>query len=199
MNQKSNIECAMCGNNSFKFLFNNLSKILGIFVLVFVFSFTYVNTTYGAAKTLNVTRYQQEKTNWCWAACAKMMGNYLGNGYSQSEICKNVKGNTNNNTASLDEVTSAIKYATGKTVTRSGIIALYTISRSIDNNKPLVIRMQWNSGGGHVVVVSGYNDAKVRLVDPASGCSTAWYTLSDLGSGTTIQSGTGSYTNTWTI
>lgn len=57
MNQKYNIECTINGRNSFKF-HSNYAKMFGIFFIALVFSLTNISTTYGAAKTLSVTRYQ---------------------------------------------------------------------------------------------------------------------------------------------
>ncbi len=73
-----------------------------------------------SARTLSVTRYQQEKTNWCWAASAKMLGKYFGSTKTQSQICQYVKGNTNNVGASNSEITKAMEYATGKNCSITG-------------------------------------------------------------------------------
>ena len=63
-------------------------------------------------------------------------------------------------------------------------------------------RITWNGGAGtHIVVISGYEstEQRVRLTDPGQGCSSAYYFHSNLisSNGTTIQSGTGRYTDTF--
>lgn len=154
-----------------------------------------------SAKTLSVTRYQQEKTNWCWAASAKMLGKYFGKTKTQSQICQYVKGNTNNVGASNREITKAMEYATGKNSSITGNLTFTEIKSFIgDKGKPIGMSMAWNSGGGHVLVMKGYtSNQSVVLVDPAQGCTGGTYPLYKLINGTSIQSGTGYYDNSWTF
>lgn len=54
--------------------------------------------------------------------------------------------------------------------------------------------------GAHALVLSGYSaDGKVTLVDPAANAGIERYSYSSLVAGTTIQSGSGRYTKTWTL
>ncbi|MEZ3421980.1 MAG: C39 family peptidase [Eubacterium sp.] len=63
----------------------------------------------------------------------------------------------------------------------------------IDSNHPFVINMEWNSGGKHAVVCSGYNlDTKqIQIIDPWGSSRTRYYSFYDICRGTEIESGTG--------
>lgn len=157
-----------------------------------------------ASKNLNITRYQQVKTNWCWAAAAQMIGKYLGSSKTQYQISTKVKGNSTNNSAASDsEVVSGIRYAVGNSYDCYYVgPKLYGDLEVLlgDLEIPQGIGMQWNGGGGHVVVVEGYtNDRRLRLVDPANNCSKGKYYYTALVNGTTIQSGDGYYTQTYVV
>lgn len=45
-----------------------------------------------SANAVYVYRYQQEKTQWCWAASAQMIGHTLGRQVTQTDIVTQVKG-----------------------------------------------------------------------------------------------------------
>lgn len=160
-------------------------------------------TSVAHAGTLSVTRYEQEKSLWCWCAVAQMLGKYTtGTLYSQSNICTQIKGSATNVTANDLEISKAIKYTTGISPATSGKLSYSAIQNEIDNyHQPFAISMIWSLQAGHVLVVSGcgYGGQTLRLVDPASGCGTAWYNYEDLCNGTTVQSGTGYYAMTWSI
>lgn len=150
------------------------------------------------AGTLSLTRYTQEKSKWCWVAAAQMIGNYKGNYKTQSEICQAVKNSIVNEGGTNSEVASAIKYTTGKNVSVNGQLPMSEIMNEIDSRDPVAIKMIWNSGTAHAIVVSGYDGGKLRLTDPGENCGVNWYNYVDLCSGTTISSGTGYYGITWT-
>ena len=157
-----------------------------------------------ASIDLNITRYQQVKSNWCWAAAAQMIGKYLGGSKTQYQISTKVKGNsTNNSTASLNEVVSAIQYAVGNTYDCYYVgVKLYGDLEVLlgDCEIPQGIRMQWDDGGGHVIAVEGYtNDRQLRLVDPGENCSKHKYYYTALVNGTTIKSGKGHYAQTFVV
>ena len=53
---------------------------------------------------LNVIRYEQKKSNWCWAASIQMVGRYKTKYVSQESIVQYVKGNLNNTGANIEEI-----------------------------------------------------------------------------------------------
>ena len=62
---------------------------------------------------LNVIRYEQEKSNWCWAASIQMVGRYKTKYVSQESIVQYVKGNLNNTGANIEEIKKGIDYVSG--------------------------------------------------------------------------------------
>ncbi len=184
---------------------NNKKKGTVACIVSFIVIAVFVLQVNASTYNLNVTKYSQEKSNWCWAACAKMVGKYYGYNLSQSAICIYVKGSAVNEAASLSEVTKAIGYASKKIISQSGIAQSQAFSINIKANKPCVLRIGWNSGGGHVYVISGiqegvpFDDTYLYMIDPISGNSSGYYAYSSLVNGTTLKAGTGKYTHTWWV
>ena len=156
-----------------------------------------------AVVSLSITRCEQEESKWCWAACAQMVGNYYGNSYSQSIIVYQIKSSFTNAGATDSEVSQAMNYVlpSGKKATCVDKISHDTMMTKLAQGYPIPIKMLWNSGGAHDVVVSGYtSDGKITITDPGEGCSRKnSYSYTALVTGTTISSGTGKYVKTWLI
>lgn len=179
-----------------------VTVLILVIVLVIVQSPQGIMASYPSVCSLSVTRYQQEKTNWCWAACTKMIASYLGyTSITQSGIVGYIKGTTVNETASTSEISRALQYAINSkyTVSATGVLYYEKIQSYISSGRPLGWGMTWYSGGAHMVVASGYVNGKITLMNPASGAATTSYTYTALVSGTTIQNGSGKYTTTWTL
>lgn len=156
---------------------------------------------YPTTYVLNITKYQQEKTNWCWAATAKMIASFLGYDITQSGVVGYVKGSTVNETASAGEIRSAIQYAINSkyAVRTEGVLAHVKIQEYIYGRRPLGMGISNGSGMGHVVVVSGYGSGTVTIIDPAANVATRSYTYNSLVNGLSSQYGTAKYTTTWTL
>lgn len=155
-----------------------------------------------AAASLSITRVQQAKSNWCWAACAEMVSTKLKYNIKQNSIVTKIKGSEVNEGASDSEITNALKYA----VNYSYQVDCYDpysyskIQNNIARGLPIVMKMKWNSGGAHALVINGYtSNQNLILIDPASNCGTGYYSYTALINGTTIQSGTGKYVLNWII
>lgn len=152
-----------------------------------------------ASNPLQMTKYTQEKSNWCWAACAKMVGKYFGCSHSQSAIVTEIKGSTVNSGASDTEVRHALQYAVNYkyTVGFFGVPTFSTVKTNIvTNHYPIVAKINWNSGGAHDEVITGTNSSsQVYLVDPNK--SNQWVLYSSLKSGTKLNSGTGKISSTY--
>ena len=74
-------------------------------------------------------------------------------------------------------------------------LSLATTKSKINASRPFIARLGWSSGGGHAVVIGGYNNSNVRVIDPASGCGTKDFTYTSMTSGVRFQSGYGSWTH----
>ena len=136
---------------------------------------------------IKLTRKQQEKTNWCWAASSLMVGAYTINNstVTQSDIVKHVKKGIINEGGNAYEIAEAIQYASGNTKTPtvvSGYLSHKNVVKEIDANQPFVITVKWTSKGAHAVVCSGYNkeNGSVYLIDPWEDTLTASYNYYDL-------------------
>ncbi len=118
-----------------------------------------------AAKKLNITMQAQEKSNWCWAASGNTIATWFGRNYSQNQFCNaafnRAQGTTcPNNQATLANDQTAFRWAgisEGSYV--DGWLRYPTVQSEINANRPIETRIQWTSGGGHMHVVYGYDDA----------------------------------------
>lgn len=118
--------------------------------------------------TLGAPYYAQERTQWCWAACAQMVGDYItGNHKGQSLIVNHVKGSVVNQPAGSAELSTALRYTTGLTPKRANVLSFSDSRRCIDRNKPFVIGIRYTSGTGHFCVIDGYISSEVlHILDP---------------------------------
>lgn len=71
------------------------------------------------------------------------------------------------------------------------ILSLSKIKGFINSNKPMLTRLQWNNGGGHAIVFSGYNEDKIRCIDPWEDTPTTYYSYDDLKNGGDFLTGSG--------
>ncbi|WP_328899638.1 MULTISPECIES: papain-like cysteine protease family protein [unclassified Streptomyces] len=142
-----------------------------------------------ATKRLNITMQAQQKTNWCWAASGNTIATWYGRNYSQNEFCNAAFNRAQgydcpNSQAALDNVQNALYWAgisPGSYV--SGWLRYSTVQTEIAAGRPVETRIQWSSGGGHMHVLYGYDDANslVYWGDPwpssnrYNWASHAWY------------------------
>ncbi|MFB7373162.1 papain-like cysteine protease family protein [Streptomyces sp. NPDC056222] len=142
-----------------------------------------------AYKRLNITMQAQQKTNWCWAAAGNTIATWFGRNYSQNQFCNAAFNRQQgydcpNNQATLGNVQTGLRWAginPGSYVT--GWLRWSTVQSEIDADRPIETRIQWSSGGGHMHVIYGYDDANswVYWGDPwpssdrYNWASHAWY------------------------
>ncbi|ALU93211.1 hypothetical protein WQO_07505 [Streptomyces globisporus C-1027] len=146
-------------------------------------------STVAAAQRLNITMQAQQQSNWCWAAGGNTIAAWFGRSYSQNQFC-NAAFNRNQNTqcpnsqATLGNVQTGLSWAgvrPGSYVT--GWLRYPTVQAEISAQRPIETRIQWSSGGGHMHVIYGYDDANswVYWGDPwpssdrYNWASHAWY------------------------
>ncbi|MEU6485252.1 papain-like cysteine protease family protein [Streptomyces sp. NPDC046887] len=116
-------------------------------------------------KRLNITMQAQVKTNWCWAAGGNTIAAWFGRNYAQNQFCNaafNRQQGTEcpNNQATLGNVQTGLRWAgisPGSYVT--GWLRYATVQSEINADRPVETRIQWSSGGGHMHVIYGYDDA----------------------------------------
>ena len=152
---------------------------------------------------IQLYRREQEQSNWCWAACAVMVEQYVTNKVkSQSNVVLCIKGAILNEPASLNQMKSAMEYAADYSISGTGTtvnnFSYNNAVSEIDSNQLFVIRIGWDQGGGHFVIGSGYDHASssIHVVNPGTGCVNKYYNYYKLIQGTKIPTAKGKWTHT---
>ncbi|MCH8612138.1 papain-like cysteine protease family protein [Arsenicicoccus dermatophilus] len=120
---------------------------------------------------LRLDNRAQQQTNWCWAATGSSIATYKGKSVSQNDFCnlafRRSRGSCPNDQASLAHDQQAYR-ALGMNPGRYVYDALGfdVVSREINADRPILTRIQWSSGGGHMMAIVG--------VDPQGG-RVEWY------------------------
>jgi hypothetical protein len=150
-------------------------------------------------RTLSVPVVTQEHSQWCWSASSKAVLNYYSKTPSQCQIanwafglnyaCGNSTFNWNSNANQPNSL-----YGTSGSV--QAILQNWGLSNSalasslswsavvsdINANRPFVIRYGWTSGGGHIMVGTGYETYNgvnyVYIMNPWPGEGATYRTYS---------------------
>jgi len=167
-----------------------------ILLSVFASYFLFVSTVFASpeAYRLGLTRARQEMPNWCWAASAKVIGNYKGYNYNQSRIVSQIKGSVKDEGATTSETVEAIRFAIGysRAVNLISPMKYDAMKDTIYELDPIACWMSWNGGGAHIVVIGGYDGSKrVQILDPCGNCETRYYSYEKLLKEIKLQSGKG--------
>ncbi|WP_409484932.1 papain-like cysteine protease family protein [Arsenicicoccus dermatophilus] len=121
---------------------------------------------------LPIQAQAQQQTNWCWAATGTTIAAYKGRSVSQNDFCnlafRRSRGSScpNDQATLADDQTAfrALGITSGSYI--SGTLGFSGIQTEIKADRPILTRIQWSSGGGHMMVINGY--------DPNSG-DIEWY------------------------
>ena len=120
----------------------------------------------------------QEQDGWCWAAVSASVDHYFSpqSTLTQCQVAQEVlktNGCCQNPQAcdvpaTLQDALSAVGRLRG---TLQRALDFPEIRQLIDAGQPVCVRIQWESGGGHFVVLSGYRqlasgDQLVEVSDP---------------------------------
>lgn len=183
-----------------------ISPICTFSACVFCLTGTASATSQASSGQANVTRYQQEKSNWCWVACAKMIGQHmLGESESQTSIYMNTKMTNvvENKSATNTEMTKAINYVLDNQYYAdyaNGTVSLSYIKGSILSDQPLVFKFYSSGYVAHAVVVDAFSQNNIRIVDPAVGCSSKIFVDYDQAKiSVNLLSGRKQWVDTWSI
>ncbi|MEV6123314.1 papain-like cysteine protease family protein [Streptomyces sp. NPDC052077] len=114
-------------------------------------------------RRLNINMQAQQMTNWCWAAVGDTIAEYYGRDYSQNQFCNLAFGRAVNSSCPNSQATlandqqafSRMGISAGRYV--NGYLNYSTLTQEIDANRPVMSRIQWQSGGGHMLTVYGYD------------------------------------------
>ncbi|NRQ35644.1 hypothetical protein HII36_27975 [Nonomuraea sp. NN258] len=115
---------------------------------------------------LNFTQQAQQYSNWCWAATGNSVAAYYGYSYSQNQFCnlafnRAMNSGCPNNQATLgNDQTAFSKIGINPGVYVYNYLSYAAIVREIDAERPIMTRIQWTSGGGHMEVIYGYDKSQ---------------------------------------
>ncbi|WP_433002418.1 papain-like cysteine protease family protein [Kribbella sp. CA-294648] len=127
-----------------------------------------------ASRYLNVTGQAQQKSNWCWAATGNSIAAYYGYNYSQNQFCNLALGYSMNATCPNNQATlgndqrafRAIGISAGNYI--NGTLSFSGLVTEINANRPVMTRIGWKAGGGHMMDILGYDsaDSTIEYYDP---------------------------------
>jgi hypothetical protein len=137
-----------------------------------------------------VIQPQGSQTEWCWSACAVSVNRFYSpastwtqcllanSALGQTSCCQNPGSAQCNQPWYLDRALQIVgnfaSYSNGKAV-------LPTVEGEINSNRPVGMRIGWNGGGGHFIIIYGYYDCgsgntqDINVGDPFYGSSVQPY------------------------
>ncbi len=143
------------------------------------------------AGELFVSPVRQAMSNWCWAACDQMAGDYeiQGSARTQYDVAQYVLGSQVNLGANIAQIAQGAEYVTyfyadyyGEVVTFS----LSTLASYINNvGNPVIPVVVWFDEYGdpvaaHALLVCGHNTSnQLKVIDPYTGTA-EWMSYSNL-------------------
>ena len=175
-----------------------------LLILIAAIVMVYPSQASATRVMLEIIPRKQVMSNWCWAACAQMIGECFGKSYAQGEIVEEIKGESVNEGGTLEELADAIKF-TSKCSTKilKDTISFSKVKSEIRDSNPFAIRIffdwEWRQ---HAVVDAGYDDEStnesVYILDPwTSGAK--YYSYEALSDGTEFDGLFGTWTGTITL
>lgn len=143
----------------------------------------------------------QLQSNWCWAACIQMVQNYyypaqpvvyqcgIVNGVlGRNDCCGNPCPGACNVPLLFASMPAALQAYGLLYAWYNGALPLNSVQLSILNNRVVEAGLVWTAGGGHFILVIGYDTANTNVLvnDPWYGqfSTTYNYVLSGYGQGT---------------
>ncbi|MCF3104828.1 C39 family peptidase [Streptomyces roseoverticillatus] len=126
-------------------------------------------------KALDISMQKQVKDQWCWDATGLTIANYWGyTRYDQYDFCRlaaqNNRLDCNNRPATLGDMANGLRNmgfrSSGTDLYRNASFG--ETRNEIANKRPFAVRIGWNSGGGHMNVVYGYDSTSnmIAVGDP---------------------------------
>lgn len=134
----------------------------------------------------DVTPIKQAKPNWCWAACAEMVGKSVNpnSKRTQYDVVQYLKGNQNDQTGKVSDIVLGCEYVShnSKNFTFGMLKPEGLVQRILPREGVVAVLTQRNGTGGHAVVIRQINmnvivwgdnttttNYSVGYVDPATG------------------------------
>jgi len=136
-----------------------------------------------SARYLDLPNVRQEQSQWCWAACARALFLYHGReveqclianyNWGRSDCCADpCPGECNQPTDLIPNVQSILANWDVNSQIKWSAASFHSLQSEINAGRPVWARWAWESGGGHFLLVDGYNDDsgnKVMYMNPSYG------------------------------
>lgn len=119
---------------------------------------------------------RQEKTHHCWASVVKGVLDFIHpeNKMLQQDIASKILGDDNNKFLKPGEVMEHFSILRARV---SGALTWLQIVSEIQNGYPIVARVDWAFGGGHLVAISAFSETgDLQINDPLYGPAIVSYT-----------------------
>lgn len=158
-------------------------------------------------RSLAISLQHQLQTNWCWAACTSSVSAFfaptstwgqcaiVNAELAQTTCCQYGDTTQCNQPWYFDR---ALQRTGNLNSVRAGAAPWGEIQAEIDAGRPVGARIGWTGGGGHFVLLTGYqrNGAlhEVEVQDPWTGSSTV-----ELTTFTNAYKSSGSWTHTYLV
>jgi hypothetical protein len=133
---------------------------------VALFTAVAVPASAATANRLSITMQAQQNSNWCWAASGNTVATFYGYTYSQNQFCNMAFGNALNASCPNSQASLANDQTAFRRIGISPGNYIYdylyysSIIREVDAGRPVLARIQWSSGGGHMEVLYGYDQSQ---------------------------------------
>jgi len=162
------------------------------------------------AATLSFTMQDQEQTQWCWSAVAVSVALFYDAGTAWSAQCGLAGAELSKACCPAgSDPTANVPWYLDLALQRAGRYNTWAtgpatrgqIQTEIDADRPLGVRIGWNAGGGHFVIISAYawtpTSEQVTVENPDGYTGQQTMDLADL---TSNYQGAGTWTHSyWTI
>lgn len=121
------------------------------------------------AKALQLSRWQQEQTQWCWAACAGAVAAYYSSSSTwtqcalvcaelgQQACCGSGDSGMCNQAWFLDRALTRVGHFDAPRVDKE--LTWDQLVSEILTNQPVGVRIGWSTGGGHFVLIAAYDES----------------------------------------
>jgi papain like cysteine protease AvrRpt2 len=134
----------------------------------------------GPQRELGLAMQHQERTEWCWATVSVSVAHFY-DAASPWTQCSMVNAQLERTDCCRDgaacnqpqQLTPALERVGHLAQDFGGSLTIEAIAAQIDAGKPVGLCIDWTGGGGHVVVIDGYDEAAgmVDVKDPLFGAS----------------------------
>jgi hypothetical protein len=146
-----------------------------------------VSTASADSSPLSITRVDQTKSEWCWAACGAMIASYLrlpgvtqckmvNNYLAGSESCVDACSGADNCNYPCAEEDISTQYGrvgigsaeVGRALEPGEIVA------EIGATRPVLAMITFSAGSSHVLLLTGYSKGNLYVIDTRPGYGEAW-------------------------